>query len=130
MKQECKVDATVDDMERALDTIIGEIIRLRDMNAGNTKANFRQTPHARSGPARTPFKLALDLIASSPIDGSLRLAARDIGHGLFAVLQNPQTMMRLARRVCSQDEVNWSKRMTIIDAAWEGIGSETYGYWG
>ena len=130
MNQECKVDATVDDMERALDTIIGEIIRLRDMSVGDTKADFRQTPHARSGPSQTSFKLALDLIASSPIDGSLRLAAREIGQGLFAVLQNPQMMMRLARRVCSQDEVNWSKRMTIIDAAWEGIGSETHGYWG
>jgi hypothetical protein len=74
MNQECKVDATVEDMERALD---------------------EQTPHARSGPAQTSFKLALDLIASSPIDGSLRLAAREIGHGLFAVLQNPQMMMRL-----------------------------------
>lgn len=130
MNQECKVDATIEDMERALDTIIGEIIRLRVMSAGASKADFRQTPHACSGPAQTHFKLALDLIASSPIDGSLRLAAREIGHGLFAVLQNPQTMMRLARRVCSQDEVNWSNRMTIIDAAWEGIGSEKNGYWG
>jgi hypothetical protein len=38
--------------------------------------------------------------------------------------------MRVARSVCSHDEANWSRRMTIIDAAWEGIGSDANGYWG
>ena len=116
-------------MERALDTVVREIIKLQKRD-GRPGEKEPPGPQPRLGLAQTPFKSALDLISHAPIDGALKLAARDIGEGLFGVLQDPQKMLRVARRVCSQDEVNWSKRMTIIDAAWEGIGSDAQGHWG
>lgn len=130
MNETSAIDASIEDMERALDTVVGEIIKLRKKSDERPGEREMPVPQPRSGLAQTPFKSALDLIAHAPIDGALRLAARDIGEGLFGVLQDPQKMLRVARRVCSQDEVNWSKRMTIIDAAWEGIGSDGQGYWG
>jgi hypothetical protein len=124
-----QVDATVEDIERALGALISEIIKLKGTLTAESAEAINQALYARSGPAVTRFKVAIDLIASSPIDGALRLSVRQIGEGLFRNLQSPQKMMRVARRVCSQDEANWSMRMTVIDAAWEGIGSEANGFW-
>ena len=124
------VDATVDDMERALGTLVDEIVKLKDRLSPASAKALDQALHARSGPALTRFKVAVDLIANSPIDGALRFSVRQIGEGLFRALRSPQKMMHVARRICSQDEVHWSRRMTIIDAAWEGIGSDADGYWG
>lgn len=125
-----QVDATVDDIERALEALISEIVRMRGTLTPDSIEALNQALYARSGPAATRFKVAVDLIASSPIDGALRLSVRQIGEGLFRNLQSPQKMMRVARRVCSRDEPNWSRRMTVIDAAWQGIGSDAAGYWG
>jgi hypothetical protein len=124
-----QVDATVEDIERALGALISEIIKLKGKLTAESVEAINQALYARSGPAVTRFKVAIDLITSSPIDGALRLSVRQIGEGLFRNLQSPQKMMRVARRVCSQDEANWSTRMTVIDAAWEGIGSEANGFW-
>ncbi|NJM35296.1 MAG: hypothetical protein HC850_11950 [Rhodomicrobium sp.] len=124
------VDATVDDIERALDALVCEIVKLREMLPPQSTEALNQALYARSGPAVTPFKVAVDLIANSPVDGALRLSVRQMGEELFRNLRSPPKMMQLARRVCSKDEPNWSRRMTVIDAAWEGIGSEDDGYWG
>ncbi len=124
------VDATVDDMERALNTLVSEIVKFNDTLSPASAKALDHALYARSGPALTRFKVAMDLIAGSPIDGALRLSVRQIGEGLFRTLHSPQKMMRVARRVCSQDEAHWSRRMTVIDAAWEGIGSDADGYWG
>jgi hypothetical protein len=130
MSEQDKVGATVDEMERALSSVVDEIVKLKDQHSPSQNADERRDARERTGPAPTQFKSALDLITRSPVEGALRLVVRDIGDGLFAVLQNPQKMMRVARNVCNQDEINWSKRMTIIDAAWAGIGSDANGYWG
>ena len=124
------VDATVDDIERALDALVTEIVKLKERLPPQSAEALNQALHARSGPVVTPFKVAVDLIAASPVDGALRLAVRQMGEGLFRNLQSPQKMLHVARRVCSKDEPNWSRRMTVIDAAWEGVGSEADGYWG
>jgi hypothetical protein len=130
MIEHARMEATVDDMERALDALVGEIVKRKETLLPDSAEALNQALYARSGPAFTRFKVAVDLIASSPIDGALRLAVREIGVELFRTLQNPQKLMRVARSVCSHDEANWSRRMTIIDAAWEGIGSDANGYWG
>jgi hypothetical protein len=124
-----RVDATIEEIEGALDALLDEITKLRGTISDETAEARRQALHARSGPAVTRFKAGVDLIAGSPIEGALRLSVRHIGERLFRNLQNPHKMMLLARRICSRDEANWSRRMTIIDAAWEGIGSEASGYW-
>lgn len=124
-----KVDATLEDIERALDALLKEIIGRKGAVSDEAAEALHQALYARSGPAATHFKVGVDLIVGSPAEGALRLAIRHIGERLFRNLQSPHKMMRLARRVCSQDEINWSRRMTIIDAAWEGIGSEATGYW-
>jgi hypothetical protein len=121
------VDVTVDEMERALATLVTEIVSLYSKRRGSDAPG--QAPSERAGPAVTKFKGAIDLIISSPIDGALRLSVRQIGERLFCNLQSPLKMMHVARRVCSDDEANWSRRMTAIDSAWEGIGSKAAGFW-
>lgn len=130
MIEHVRMEATVDDMERALDALVGEIVKRKETLLPESAEALNQALYTRSGPAFTPFKVAVDLIAVSPVDGALRLAVREIGKELFRALQDPRKLMRVARNVCSHDEANWSRRMTVIDAAWEGIGSDANGYWG
>ncbi len=124
-----QVDATVEDMERALSSLVGEIVKMRSTLEADETDAINHALYSRSGPAVTPFKIAMDLIADLPVDGALRLSVRQIGQGLFRNLQSPEKMMRVARRVCSEDETNWSRRMTVIDAAWKGVGSDAAGFW-
>lgn len=124
-----RLDATIDDMEVALHRLLGEIVQLKDNLSPTAADAIRKALYGRSGAPVTPFKSSVDLIAASPIDGALRMSVRQIGEGLFRALQSPEKMLRIAKSVCSRDEVNWSRRMTIIDAAWEGIGSDADGYW-
>ncbi len=124
-----RLDASVDEIECALNMLVGEIVTLRKTLAPDASVGLKQAPYARSGPPLTRIKTAMDLIASSPIDGALRFSVAQIGEHLFQILQSPDKMMQIARRVCSEDEANWSRRMTVIDAAWEGIGSKDTGYW-
>lgn len=123
------VDATVEDMEHALDKLVGEIINLKEHQSSHSAKTTENVLHCRKGPAFTSFKTAMDLIALSPINGALRFSVHQIGQMLFDSLQDQNKMLRVARRVCSLDEANWSNRMTIIDAAWQGIGSDANGYY-
>ena len=124
-----QMGASVEDMERALNCLLSKIVALRETPSCEENAAFEQAFHLRSGPERHHFKIEMDMIIRSPVEGALRLAVRSIGEELFKVLKGPVQMMRLARRVCSEDESNWSNRMTIIDAAWQGIGSDRAGHW-
>ncbi len=130
MIDQIRLDSSVDEMERALSSLVTEIVRLSETLDEDSVQALNRSLYTRSGPALTPFKIAVDLIASSPVDGALRFSVMQIGERLFRVLESPDKMMRVARRVCSEDEINWSRRMTIIDAAWQGIGSDRTGYWG
>jgi hypothetical protein len=129
MIEHSRLDASIDEIECALNMLVGEIVTLTKTLTPGSFAGLTQSPYARSGPPLTRIKIAMDLIASSPIDGALRFSVTQIGEHLFQILQSPDKMMRIARRVCSEDEANWSRRMTVIDAAWEGIGSKDTGYW-
>jgi hypothetical protein len=128
MDEHHDLDATVEDMEHALDRLVGEIITRKEQLLPHSTEALNHALYGRSGPARTHFKTAIDLIAESPIDGALRLSVHHIGRMLFESLQSQHKLVRVARRVCSLDEPNWSRRMTIIDAAWQGIGSDASGY--
>ncbi len=129
MSEHDYLDATVDDMEHALDRLVGEIVNLKEQHLPHSAEALNHALYGRSGPARTPFKTVIDLIAESPVDGALRLSVHHIGQMMFDKLQSQHKLLRVARRVCSRDEPNWSKRMTVIDAAWQGIGSDVNGYY-
>jgi hypothetical protein len=130
MMEHSQLDASIDEMERALNSLVSEIVTLTKTPAPGSAEALTRALYSRSGPELTRFKISIDHIASSPVDGALRFSVTQIGQRLFQRLQSPDKMMRIARRVCSEDEANWSRRMTIIDAAWQGIGSEETGYWG
>jgi hypothetical protein len=129
MGEDGYLDATLEDMEQALDRLVGEILDRREQLLPHSAEAVNHALYGRPGPARTHFKTAVDLIAESPIEGALRLSVHHIGQMLFENLQSQHKLLRVARRVCSLDETNWSKRMTVIDAAWQGIGSDANGYY-
>ena len=129
MGEDSYLDATLKDMEHALDRLVCEILNRREQLLPHSVEAVNHAQYGRPGPARTHFKTAVDLIAEAPIEGALRLSVHHIGQMLFEHLQSQHKLLRVARRVCSLDETNWSRRMTIIDAAWQGIGSDANGYY-
>lgn len=64
---------------------------------------------------------ARDLVGS-PVTVGLKHSIRKLGN-LAHQMVGDAGMHDLAERVCNRDEPNWSRRMSPIDSAWNGIGS-------
>jgi hypothetical protein len=116
---------TVAQVEDALDRAVTALVAYRQDRPARGKPPASDTYDLISAGqllATDPAILKARDLVGSPVTTGLKHSIRKLGE-LAHQLVGDDGMLDLAERVCNRDEPNWSRRMSPIDSAWNGIGS-------
>jgi hypothetical protein len=105
---------TVNELERALDEVVTALGDHRTKSAGRPTLSFWDGDDEAVIQAR--------LIAKDPVEYALKSMMTSICQLLFDALGSTGSVYEVAERVCDRDPKNWSRRMSPIDSAFDGIG--------
>jgi len=124
-----KQAAEIADCEKALGTLLDELIRQRTL-ADNRRERRRAKGEAPRPPRMYNFNEFMELpdlsdLYTSPIDAAFKRSIRTIGKRLFELLGNTDAMLDICERVASKGRGGSGYRGNIIDQTWDGIGNES-----
>ncbi|MCK1273796.1 hypothetical protein IVB46_00875 [Bradyrhizobium sp. 61] len=114
----------IKEIEDALDSILTACI---DWKAKKGVILTNDTPGAirfEIGGKRikTRDEMRVHEFTKHPVYGALRYAVRDLGSIAHKSGVTFEQMKDLAERACDRHPRTWSRRMSIIDCWWDGIG--------
>lgn len=115
--------------ERALDVLLRLAVdhqRARDAEAAPSPA-ITATPFVWRDPATLPTRVEREVtqLLRDPIGAACRQGIRRIGEHLFKTLDSTAGMSEAAENVAYLDPMHYGRRVSIVDHAWDGIGSDT-----
>lgn len=127
MPSETLPPPTQAEIERAIDEVVSTLVAYRAKPPKEARRANEAKPGSRSASASQLVSTELDVLAArdlawKPVEHGLKHSLRDLGKLLHAIVGD-EGMLEAAERVCDLDKKNWARRMSPIDAAWNGIGS-------
>ena len=122
-----KVDT--DGLERALDALLTAM--------ADDEAKW---PEASLGPAiAKPLDLSSAVLSRSdmevtqlvrhPVYFACRMAVRRLGQQAFTITGGTDGMRDVAERVADRTPALYGRRLSIMDGAWDGVGSDADRWW-
>ncbi len=82
-----------------------------------------------SEPVSTRAKMEVTQILRQPVYFALRLAVRRMGQQAFSVTGSTDGMREVAERVAGMVPAQYGRRASMLDSAWDGIGSDADRWW-
>ncbi len=71
----------------------------------------------------------LSSIVRDPQRYALRAGVRTVGRQLFRLLNSTDALGDVLERVADLDPASYGRRASLMDHAWNGIGSDTDRWW-
>lgn len=129
MNDEPLAPPTLPELERALDEAVSTLVAFR---AKPPEAAERALAPKRDAPLPViPIQQLIGTdssvlrdreLASSPVEFGMKKAIKELGKLIHGLVGN-DGMLEVAERVAGLDDKNWGRRMSPINAAWDGIGT-------
>ena len=120
------MDAEIDDLERALDALLRTMTAEDDKPADGPVEIVVVTAASLMAAGRMS-RLDLDIsdLKRRPLRAACRQAVRRIGEHLFKVTGSTDAMSDILERVCDMDPPRYGHRASIVDHAWDGLGTDS-----
>lgn len=114
---------TVGELEAALNVLLEHLIEHRSKDASRplTKLAPLETAQLMSLPDEV---FEARYLATDPIETVLKIGITKIGQFLFDLTGSTEAMLDSAERVAGDDKNEFQRKISIVDAAWDGIGND------
>lgn len=91
--------------------------------------HIRATPFDPSRPVKTRAEMEVGQLLQEPVYFACRLAVRRLGERLHAVADGTDGMRRTAHRVADLHPVRGAPVLSILESAWDGVGTDDDRWW-
>lgn len=113
---------SISELATALDAILTELVEYRLLRPAPLRSVKLESKPTMSATERR--NELFRRIAHDPFEGSLLLSLQALGEALYQ--QGGTKLMRnILQSVAQRDEENESRRLSLADSQWDGIGNET-----
>ena len=123
------MNAEIVHIERALGTLLAAMIDDEARWPEPALFHIRATPYDPSKPVRTRAETQVDQILQEPIYFACRLAVRRLGERLHAIADGTVGMRHAAHRVASVHPVRGAPILSMLESAWDGVGTDSDRWW-
>lgn len=119
-----KADPT--EAERALDVLLRFVIEHPSAGKPSESATIAATPFVWRDPSSFPTRAEREVTAllRDPVGAACRQGIRRIGEHLFKTLGGTAGMSTAAENAAAMDLAHYGRRASILDHAWDGIGTD------
>ncbi len=116
-------------IERALGTLLTAMVEDEARWPEPALFHIRATPFDPSKPVRSRAEVEVGQLLQEPVYFACRLAVRRLGERLHAVAGGTNGMRHIADRVADTSPAEGGRLLSMMDSAWDGIGSDADRWW-
>ena len=91
--------------------------------------HIKATPFDPSRPVRSRAEMEVGQLLQEPLYFACRLAVRRLGERLHAVAGGTDGMRHAAYRVANIHSVEGAPILTMLESAWDGVGTDADRWW-
>ena len=91
--------------------------------------HIKAMPYDPSKPVRTRADMEVGQLLQEPVYFACRLAVRRLGERVHAVADGTAGMRWVANRVAHADLDKGTRMLSMLDSAWDGVGSDADRWW-
>ena len=123
------MNAEVARIEQALDALLSAMIDEEARWPEPALYHIRATPYDSSKPVKTRVEMEVGQLLQEPVYFACRLAVRRLGERVHAVADGTAGMRRIAHRVARVHPARGAPILSILESAWDGVGTDTDRWW-
>ena len=121
--------AEVARIERALGALLTAMVEDEARWPEPALFHIKAMPFDPSRPVRSRAEMEIGQLLQEPLYFACRLAVRRLGERLHAVAGGTDGMRHAAYRVANIHPVKGAPVLTMLESAWDGVGSDSDRWW-
>ena len=123
------VGAEIARIERALAALLTAMIKDEARWPEPALFHIKARPYDPSKVVRTRAEMEVGQLLQEPVYFACRVAVRRLGERLHAVAGGTDGMRTAAYRVADVHPVKGAPILTMLESAWDGVGSDSDRWW-
>ena len=126
---EVALSTDTEGLEQALDALLTAMAEDEAKRSETTLGLVMVKPAHLSGPVPTRSEMELAQILREPVYFACRMAVRRLGERTFTITGSTDGMRDVADRVAGQMPAQFGRRLSVLNSAWDGVGSDSDRWW-
>lgn len=116
-------------LERALDALLTAMVNDEAQRPKPPMDGISAKVLDLKGPVPTRSEIEVTQLLREPVYAACRIAVRRLGEQAFIVTGGTDGMRDVAERVADRIPALYGRRLSIMDGAWDGVGSDADRWW-
>ena len=118
-----------EDLERALDALLTAMVNDEAQRPKPPMDGISAKVLDLKGPVPTRSEIEVTQLLREPVYAACRMAVRRLGEQAFTITGGTDGMRDVAERVADRTPALYGRRLSIMDGAWDGVGSDADRWW-